>query len=40
MCVSPPPPENSVLLRLVGELYDERRNPLAVQLGSHFRERG
>jgi DNA-binding FadR family transcriptional regulator len=28
--------ENSVLLRLVGELYDERHNPLAVQLGSHF----
>jgi DNA-binding FadR family transcriptional regulator len=28
--------DNSVLLRLVGELYDERHNPLAVQLGSHF----
>ena len=29
--------ENSVLLRLVGELWDERgRNPLFAQLGSHF----
>lgn len=28
--------DNSVLLRLVGDLYDERHNPLAVQLGSHF----
>ena len=28
--------DNSVLLRLVGELWDERRNPLFAQLGSHF----
>ena len=28
--------ENSVLLRLVGQLFDERRNPLFEQLGSHF----
>jgi GntR family transcriptional repressor for pyruvate dehydrogenase complex len=28
--------ENSVLLRLVSELFDERRNPLFEQLGSHF----
>lgn len=28
--------ENSVLLRVVGELWDERRNPLFAQLGSHF----
>jgi GntR family transcriptional regulator, transcriptional repressor for pyruvate dehydrogenase complex len=28
--------DNSVLLRLVGELFDERRNPLWKQLGSHF----
>jgi GntR family transcriptional repressor for pyruvate dehydrogenase complex len=28
--------DNSVLQRLVGDLYDERHNPLAVQLGSHF----
>ncbi|ARP85246.1 FadR/GntR family transcriptional regulator [Bordetella genomosp. 9] len=28
--------DNSVLLRLVGELYDERHNPLAVQLGNYF----
>ncbi len=28
--------DNSVLLRLVGELFDERRNPLFEQLGSHF----
>ena len=28
--------ENSVLLRLVGELFDERHNPLFEQLGSHF----
>jgi len=27
---------NSVLLRIVGDLYDERRNPLFEQLGSHF----
>ena len=28
--------ENSVLLRLVSELFDERHNPLFEQLGSHF----
>ena len=28
--------ENSVLLRLVEELFDERHNPLFEQLGSHF----
>ena len=28
--------ENSVLMRLVGELFDERHNPLFEQLGSHF----
>jgi DNA-binding FadR family transcriptional regulator len=28
--------DNSVLLRLVSELFDERRNPLFEQLGSHF----
>lgn len=28
--------DNSVLLRLVGELYDERHNPLFEQLGNHF----
>ena len=28
--------ENSVLVRLVGELFDERLNPLYQQLGSHF----
>ena len=28
--------DNSVLLRLVGELWDERRNPLFARLGSHF----
>jgi GntR family transcriptional regulator, transcriptional repressor for pyruvate dehydrogenase complex len=28
--------ENSVLLRLVCELFDERHNPLFEQLGSHF----
>jgi DNA-binding FadR family transcriptional regulator len=28
--------ENSVLLRLVAELFDERHNPLFEQLGSHF----
>jgi GntR family transcriptional repressor for pyruvate dehydrogenase complex len=28
--------DNSVLLRVVGELFDERRNPLFEQLGSHF----
>ncbi len=27
---------NSVLLRVVSELFDERRNPLYRQLGSHF----
>ena len=27
---------NSVLLRVVGTLFDERRNPLFEQLGSHF----
>jgi len=28
--------DNSVLLRVVGELFDERHNPLFAQLGSHF----
>ncbi len=28
--------DNSVLLRVVGELYDERHNPLHARLGSHF----
>ncbi|MGO4302385.1 FadR/GntR family transcriptional regulator [Cupriavidus sp. RAF12] len=28
--------ENSVLLRLVAELFDERHNPLFAQFGSHF----
>ena len=28
--------DNSVLLRVVGELFDERHNPLSEQLGSHF----
>jgi len=28
--------ENSVLQRVVGELFDERHNPLFEQLGSHF----
>ncbi|KQW39014.1 FadR/GntR family transcriptional regulator [Rhizobacter sp. Root404] len=28
--------ENSVLVRIVGELHDERHNPLAEQLISHF----
>ncbi len=28
--------ENSVLLRVVSELFDERHNPLFEQLGSHF----
>jgi GntR family transcriptional regulator, transcriptional repressor for pyruvate dehydrogenase complex len=28
--------DNSVLLRLVSELFDERANPLYEQLGSHF----
>jgi len=28
--------ENSVLLRVVSELFDERHNPLFAQLGSHF----
>jgi GntR family transcriptional repressor for pyruvate dehydrogenase complex len=28
--------DNSVLLRIVTELYDERHNPLFEQLGSHF----
>ncbi len=28
--------ENSVLARVVSELYDERHNPLFEQLGSHF----
>lgn len=27
---------NSVLLRVVGELFDERHNPLSVRLGDHF----
>jgi GntR family transcriptional regulator, transcriptional repressor for pyruvate dehydrogenase complex len=28
--------DNSVLLRVVSELFDERHNPLSAQLGSHF----
>jgi DNA-binding FadR family transcriptional regulator len=28
--------DNSVLLRVVSELFDERHNPLSRQLGSHF----
>lgn len=28
--------DNSVLVRIVAELYDERHNPLFEQLGSHF----
>lgn len=28
--------DNSVLVRIVAELYDERHNPLYEQLGSHF----
>ena len=28
--------DNSVLLRVVGELFDERHNPLSEQLGNHF----
>ena len=28
--------DNSVLLRVIGELWDERSNPLFTQLGSHF----
>lgn len=28
--------DNSVLLRVVGELFDERHNPLFEQLGNHF----
>jgi GntR family transcriptional repressor for pyruvate dehydrogenase complex len=28
--------DNSVLLRIVSELFDERHNPLFAQLGSHF----
>ena len=28
--------DNSVLLRVIGELWDERGNPLFTQLGSHF----
>ena len=28
--------DNSVLLRVVGELFDERHNPLSKQLGNHF----
>ena len=32
--------ENSVLLRVVTELFDERRNPLFAQLGSHFETAG
>ncbi|MBS0449075.1 MAG: FadR family transcriptional regulator [Proteobacteria bacterium] len=28
--------DNSVLIRLVGELFDERQNPLSRQLDSHF----
>ena len=28
--------DNSVLLRVIGELWDERGNPLFMQLGSHF----
>ncbi|HWI11947.1 MAG TPA: FadR/GntR family transcriptional regulator [Burkholderiaceae bacterium] len=32
--------ENSVLERIVGELFDERHNPLFEQLGSHFETAG
>jgi len=32
--------DNSVLLRVVSELYDERHNPLFEQLGSHFETAG
>jgi GntR family transcriptional regulator, transcriptional repressor for pyruvate dehydrogenase complex len=32
--------ENSVLQRVVGELFDERHNPLFEQLGSHFETAG
>jgi DNA-binding FadR family transcriptional regulator len=32
--------ENSVLARIVGELFDERHNPLSEQLGSHFETPG
>lgn len=32
--------ENSVLERIVGELFDERHNPLFEQLGSHFESAG
>ena len=32
--------ENSVLARIVGELFDERHNPLSEQLGSHFETAG
>jgi hypothetical protein len=28
--------DNSVLVRIVAELFDERHNPLYEQLGSHF----
>jgi len=28
--------DNSVLLRVVSDLFDERHNPLSAQLGSHF----
>ena len=28
--------DNSVLVRMIGELFDERHNPLFEQLGSHF----
>jgi len=32
--------ENSVLLRVVSDLFDERHNPLFEQLGSHFETAG
>jgi len=32
--------ENSVLQRIVGELFDERHNPLSEQLGNHFETAG
>jgi len=32
--------DNSVLLRVVGELWDERGNPLFTQLGNHFETAG
>jgi GntR family transcriptional regulator, transcriptional repressor for pyruvate dehydrogenase complex len=32
--------ENSVLNRIVGELFDERHNPLFEQLGNHFETTG